>query len=238
MEDHLHGIKPALRNCKHEAQQTLRKETLQHDNNQLLLNSTSYPLFNRVIDSFARAAGVGAVRAISKQFLHCSFEGVHDAHGKNLHEKASSSTSKLHGIKLLNFNRIHVFMNDKRSGKMYRRMESSFPGAAERRRNQQTLLEELGTASLPDCPGFHKVENTARESLQWGLAAGMFTGMSVGLQEAQGQHKMGHTALAGALAGALTNIATEKKPHLERTLQSAITGGALAVAGEMIHRRF
>ncbi|MCO5602559.1 hypothetical protein L7F22_056693 [Adiantum nelumboides] len=189
MEDHLHGIKPALKNCKHEAQQTPRKETLQHDNNQLLLNSTSYPLFNRVIDSFARAAGVGAVRAISKQFLQCSLEGVHDAHGENLHEKASSSASKLHG------------------------------------ETNKHCLKNL-------------VENTARESLQWGLAAGMFTGMSVGLQEAQGQRTMGHTALAGALAGALTNIATEEKPHLERTLQSAITGGALAVAGEMIHRRF
>ncbi|KAI5078619.1 hypothetical protein GOP47_0006290 [Adiantum capillus-veneris] len=185
MENHLQGIKPLLRNCKHEAQHKLSKQQ-SHDN--LLLNST-YPLFNRVIHSFARAAGVGALTGISRQFVHCTFEGVHGANGRSLHDKATSSASKLHG-----------------------------------QTNKQCLK--------------NLVENTAKESLQWGLAAGMFTGVSIGLQEAQGEHKMGHTALAGALAGALTNLAMDEKPHLECTLQSAITGGALALAGEVIHRTF
>ncbi|KAK8338669.1 hypothetical protein V6Z12_A09G267000 [Gossypium hirsutum] len=92
------------------------------------------------------------------------------------------------------------------------------------------------------------VKSTGKESLQWGLAAGLYSGITYGLQEARGAHDWStstpllvadivcmqkNSAVAGALTG-MTVALTCEKPCQEHVLQCAITGAALSTAANLL----
>ncbi|TYI66969.1 hypothetical protein E1A91_D09G264500v1 [Gossypium mustelinum] len=77
------------------------------------------------------------------------------------------------------------------------------------------------------------VKSTGKESLQWGLAAGLYSGITYGLQEARGAHDWKNSAVAGALTG-MTVALTCEKPCQEHVLQCAITGAALSTAANLL----
>ncbi|CAI9118988.1 OLC1v1020635C1 [Oldenlandia corymbosa var. corymbosa] len=77
------------------------------------------------------------------------------------------------------------------------------------------------------------VKNTGKESLQWGLAAGMYSGLTYGLKEARGVHDWKNSALAGAVTGAALALTSDDHSH-EQIVQCAITGAAISTAANLL----
>ncbi|XP_058075938.1 outer envelope pore protein 16-2, chloroplastic isoform X1 [Magnolia sinica] len=77
------------------------------------------------------------------------------------------------------------------------------------------------------------VRNTGKESIQWGLAAGLYSGITYGLQEARGAHDWKNSMVAGALTGATLALTSEDASH-EQVVQCAITGAALSTAANLL----
>ncbi|KAJ8444931.1 hypothetical protein Cgig2_029125 [Carnegiea gigantea] len=77
------------------------------------------------------------------------------------------------------------------------------------------------------------VKNTGKESVQWGLAAGVYSGLTYGMKEARGCHDWKNSAIAGALAGVTIALTSDDTTH-ERVVHSAITGAALATAANLL----
>ncbi|KAF7149585.1 hypothetical protein RHSIM_Rhsim02G0005200 [Rhododendron simsii] len=77
------------------------------------------------------------------------------------------------------------------------------------------------------------VKNTGKESLQWGLAAGMYSGLTYGLKEARGTHDWKNSAMAGAITGAALALTSDDSSH-EQIIQSAITGAAISTAANLL----
>ncbi|KAI5650901.1 hypothetical protein M9H77_36906 [Catharanthus roseus] len=77
------------------------------------------------------------------------------------------------------------------------------------------------------------VKGTGKESMQWGLAAGMYSGLTYGLKEARGVHDWKNSALAGALTGAAVALTTDDHSH-EQIVQCAITGAAISTAANLL----
>ncbi|KAJ8528765.1 hypothetical protein K7X08_030409 [Anisodus acutangulus] len=77
------------------------------------------------------------------------------------------------------------------------------------------------------------VKSTGKESLQWGLAAGMYSGLTYGLKEARGVHDWKNSALAGAITGAALAFTLEDRSH-EQVVQCAITGAAISTAANLL----
>ncbi|GLJ22179.1 hypothetical protein SUGI_0416730 [Cryptomeria japonica] len=90
------------------------------------------------------------------------------------------------------------------------------------------LQEEANKSSL-EC----MVQNMGKQSLQWGLAAGVYSGAKFGLQEARGVRDWKNAVVGGALAGAALSL-TEPNPRHDRVMQAAITGAAVATAAELL----
>ncbi|KAG5555235.1 hypothetical protein RHGRI_012689 [Rhododendron griersonianum] len=121
-----------------------------------------HPLLNRIAESFVKAAGIGAIQAVSREAYFTLVEG----------ETSSKS------------------------------------------------LEAL-------------VKNTGKESLQWGLAAGMYSGLTFGLTEARGTHDWKNSAVAGAITGMALALTTDDSSH-EQMVQSAITGAAISTTAHLL----
>lgn len=77
------------------------------------------------------------------------------------------------------------------------------------------------------------VKNTGKESVQWGLAAGVYSGLTYGMKEARGCHDWKNSAIAGALAGVTIALTSDDTTH-EQVVHSAITGAALATAANLL----
>ncbi|KAG5555236.1 hypothetical protein RHGRI_012689 [Rhododendron griersonianum] len=77
------------------------------------------------------------------------------------------------------------------------------------------------------------VKNTGKESLQWGLAAGMYSGLTFGLTEARGTHDWKNSAVAGAITGMALALTTDDSSH-EQMVQSAITGAAISTTAHLL----
>ncbi|KAE9455136.1 hypothetical protein C3L33_12962, partial [Rhododendron williamsianum] len=77
------------------------------------------------------------------------------------------------------------------------------------------------------------VKNTGKESLQWGLAAGMYWGLTHGLTEAHGTHDWKNSAVAGAITGMALALTTDDSSH-EQMVQSAITGAAISTTAHLL----
>ncbi|OAY67646.1 Outer envelope pore protein 16-2, chloroplastic [Ananas comosus] len=121
-----------------------------------------HPLLNRIAESFVKAAGIGAIQAISREAYFTAVEGE----------------------------------NGKKS------------------------LEVV-------------VKNTSKESLQWGMAAGVYSGLTYGLREVRGTHDWKNSAVAGAITGAAVALTSDNASH-EQIVQCAITGAALSTAANLL----
>lgn len=76
------------------------------------------------------------------------------------------------------------------------------------------------------------VKNVGKESMQWGLAAGVYSGLTYGLKEARGAHDWKNSAVAGAMTGVAVALTSEKPSH-EHIVQYAITGAAVSTASNI-----
>ncbi|XP_024465889.2 outer envelope pore protein 16-2, chloroplastic isoform X2 [Populus trichocarpa] len=121
-----------------------------------------HPLLNRIAESFVKAAGIGAIQAVSREAYFTAIEGE----------------------------------------------------------TNRKSLEAL-------------VMNTGKESLQWGLAAGVYSGLTYGLRESRGVHDWKNSAVAGAITGVALALTADDKSH-EQIVQCAITGAAISTAANLL----
>ncbi|KAI3522675.1 hypothetical protein L2E82_06066 [Cichorium intybus] len=142
-----------------------------------------HPLLNRMADSFVKAAGIGAVQAVSREAY---FTATEDGSGS-----------------------------------------SAFP-ATQRKHHFSELKGETNKNSVEAL-----VKSTGKESLQWGLAAGMYSGITYGLKESRGVHDWKNSAVAGAITGAALALTFDDSSH-EQIVHGAITGAAISTAANIL----
>ncbi|KAL1334918.1 hypothetical protein HN51_063861 [Arachis hypogaea] len=147
-----------------------------------------HPLLNRIAESFVKAAGIGAVQAVSREAYFTAIE--------------SSGLDNTGG------------------------MPSEVSGAKKHR--LPGLRGETSSKSLEAM-----VKHTGKESLQWGLAAGIYSGLTYGLKEARGAHDWKNSVVAGAITGATLALTSEDTSH-EQIVQCAITGAAISTAANLL----
>ncbi|CDY22776.1 BnaA08g06060D [Brassica napus] len=83
------------------------------------------------------------------------------------------------------------------------------------------------------------VKNTGKESLQWGLAAGLYSGITYGMKEARGgAHDWRNSAVAGALTGGAMAMTPSESTSHEQVVQSALTGAAISTAANLLSSVF
>nr|XP_043614214.1 outer envelope pore protein 16-2, chloroplastic [Erigeron canadensis] len=145
-----------------------------------------HPLLNRMAESFVKAAGIGAVQAVSREAYFTAIEG-----GDSSSIPPEIPTSQ----------RRHRF--------------SELRGETNRN-SVEALVKSIG-----------------KESLQWGLAAGMYSGLTYGLREARGVHDWKSSAMAGAITGAALALTFDDSSH-EEIVQGAITGAAISTAANLL----
>lgn len=147
-----------------------------------------HPLLNRVTESFVKAAGIGAVQAVSRDSYCTAAEGF---------EKKNTP------------------------GIGRQRRQTRFPNL-----EGETYKKSLETL----------VKRTGKESMQWGLAAGMYSGVTYTLKEVRGGvHDWKNAAVAGALTGA-TLALTHEEPNYDHIVQGAIAGAALSTAANVLNK--
>ncbi|XP_028772124.1 outer envelope pore protein 16-2, chloroplastic-like [Neltuma alba] len=148
-----------------------------------------HPLLNRIAESFVKAAGIGAVQALSREAFFMTIEGAGLDNNDGLPPEVLPGANK-----------------------------NGLPG----------LRGETSSKSLEAM-----VKNTGKESLQWGLAAGMYSGLTYGLKEARGAHDWKNSAVAGAITGAALALTLDDSSH-EQIVQCAITGAAISTAANLL----
>ncbi|KAL6970239.1 hypothetical protein U1Q18_029943 [Sarracenia purpurea var. burkii] len=146
-----------------------------------------HPLLNRIAESFVKAAGIGAIHAVTREAYFTTIDGTKVNNGGLPPEITGSKKHRFPDLK----------------------------GETNRK-----SLEAL-------------VKNTGKESLQWGLAAGMYSGLTYGLKEARGTHDWKNSAVAGAITGVALALTSEDSSH-EQIVQSAITGAAVSTAANLL----
>ncbi|CAM8986056.1 unnamed protein product [Rhodiola kirilowii] len=147
-----------------------------------------HPLVNRVAECFVKAAGIGAIQAVSREAYFSAVEGT----GLD----SSNLTADVAGVS--------------------------------KRQHFPDLRGETNRKSLEAM-----VKHTGKESLQWGLAAGVYSGLTYGLKEARGTHDWKNSAVAGALTGMALALTAEGSSH-EQVVQCAITGAAISTAANLL----
>ncbi|XP_021906866.1 outer envelope pore protein 16-2, chloroplastic [Carica papaya] len=146
-----------------------------------------HPLLNRIAESFVKAAGIGAIQAVSREAYFTAVESA-GVDSSNLPPELSGAKKK------------------------------RFPD----------LKGESNRKSLEAM-----VKHTGKESLQWGLAAGIYSGLTYGLKEARGSHDWKNSAVAGAITGVAVALTSEDYSH-EQVVQCAITGAAISTAANLL----
>lgn len=149
-----------------------------------------HPLLNRIAESFVKAAGIGAIQAVSREAYFTAIEGAGLESSGGLPAEISVDGKKPH----------------------------RFPDL--RGETNRKSLEAL-------------VMNTGKESLQWGLAAGVYSGLTYGLRESRGVHDWKNSAVAGAITGVALALTADDKSH-EQIVQCAITGAAISTAANLL----
>ncbi|GJX07503.1 retrovirus-related pol polyprotein LINE-1 [Tanacetum coccineum] len=101
--------------------------------------------------------------------------------------------------------------------------------ASPRKHNRfRGLTGETNSSSLE---GLVKI--TGKESIQWGVGAGMYSGLTYGLREIRGVHDWRNSAVAGAITGAGLAL-TSDNPSQDKIVQFAITGAAVSTAANIL----
>ncbi|KAJ8623347.1 hypothetical protein MRB53_031876 [Persea americana] len=145
-----------------------------------------HPLLNRMAEIFVKAAGIGAIQAVSREAYLNAVEGA---------------------------------------GMDYNGMPDT---VGRKKRRLPDLKGETSKKSLEAL-----VKSTGKESMQWGLAAGMYSGITYGLEEARGTHDWKNSAVAGAVTGAALAFTLEDTSH-EQVVRCAVTGAALSTAANLL----
>ncbi|KAK9079540.1 hypothetical protein SSX86_001212 [Deinandra increscens subsp. villosa] len=145
-----------------------------------------HPLLNRMAECFVKAAGIGAVQAVTREAYLTATEG-------------GDSTS--------------------------------IPPEIPARRKKHRFSELRGETNRSSVEAL--VKSTGKESLQWGLAAGMYSGITYGLKETRGVHDWKNSAMAGAITGAALALTFDDSSH-EEIVQAAITGAAISTAANLL----
>ncbi|KAI3459228.1 hypothetical protein Pfo_015891 [Paulownia fortunei] len=148
-----------------------------------------HPLLNRIAESFIKAAGIGAIQAVSREAYFTAAESASGDAGGSIPPEIGASKRR-----------------------------HQFPDL--RGENNRKSMEAL-------------VKSTGKESMQWGLAAGVYSGLTYGLKEARGVHDWKNSALAGAITGAALALTSEDHSH-EQVVQCAITGAAISTAANLL----
>ncbi|CAI8590219.1 unnamed protein product [Vicia faba] len=107
-------------------------------------------------------------------------------------------------------------------------VKASLDGSATGKRRLPGIRGETNNKSLEAM-----VINAGKESLQWGVAAGLYSGLTYGLKEARGAHDWKNSAVAGAVTGATLALTMEDSTH-EHVVQFAITGAAISTAANLL----
>ncbi|KAK6930253.1 hypothetical protein RJ641_004347 [Dillenia turbinata] len=152
------------------------------------LYDLGHPLLNRIAESFVKAAGIGAIQAVSREAYFTAVESTGLDSGNVVPSEVSGAKK-------------HRF--------------SDLRGESNRK-----SLEAM-------------VKGTGKESLQWGLAAGMYSGLTYGLKEARGAHDWKNSAVAGAITGAALALTSDDSSR-EQIIQCAITGAAISTAANLL----
>lgn len=76
------------------------------------------------------------------------------------------------------------------------------------------------------------VKRVGLESIEWGVAAGVYSGLTYGLKEARGAHDWKNSAIAGAVTGVAVALISDDSSH-EHIVQYAITGAAVSTAANI-----
>ncbi|XP_076945016.1 outer envelope pore protein 16-2, chloroplastic-like [Bidens hawaiensis] len=145
-----------------------------------------HPLLNRMAECFVKAAGIGAIQAVSRE--------------------------------------AYITVTD--SGD-----SSSIPPEIPTGHKKHRFRELRGETNRGSVEAL--IKSTGKESLQWGLAAGMYSGITYGLKESRGVHDWKNSAMAGAVTGAALALTFEDSSH-EEVVQGAISGAAISVAANLL----
>ncbi|KAF3597984.1 hypothetical protein DY000_02026642 [Brassica cretica] len=169
-------------------------EIKRFENEKASLFDLGHPLLNSIADSFVKAAGVGALQAVSREAYFTVVDGKTPA-------------------------TFFIFKYIENNGSNKHR----FPNL---RGESSKSLEAL-------------VKNTGKESLQWGLAAGLYSGITYGMKEARGgTHDWRNSVVAGALTGAAMAVTTSERTSHDQVVQSALTGAAISAAANLLSSVF
>ncbi|CAM6089582.1 unnamed protein product [Calypogeia fissa] len=72
-----------------------------------------------------------------------------------------------------------------------------------------------------------------KEAFQWGFVGAVYSGMTYGIQEVRGVCDWKNTLVGGAITGAALSL-TQGKTSMDHLVKAAITGGAVAMAVEIL----
>ncbi|EOY06684.1 Mitochondrial import inner membrane translocase subunit Tim17/Tim22/Tim23 family protein isoform 2 [Theobroma cacao] len=171
-----------------------------------------HPLLNRIAESFVKAAGIGAIQAAARESCFIAVEGTE-----------SSNSPDITGSK----NKKNRFP-DLRGETNRKSLEAMVPAIPE-----DILLIYFFCFIQVIFNNILQVKSTGKESLQWGLAAGLYSGLTYGLKEARGAHDWKNSAMAGAITGMALALTSEEASH-EQVVQCAITGAAISTAANLL----
>ncbi|XP_010524578.1 PREDICTED: outer envelope pore protein 16-2, chloroplastic [Tarenaya hassleriana] len=112
-------------------------------------------------------------------------------------------------------------------------LDSSVPPPSEVSASKKNRFPNLnGESSTKSLEAL--VKNTGKESMQWGLAAGLYSGLTYGLSEARGAHDWKNSAVAGALTGVAMAMTLSERTTHEQVVQCALTGAAISTAANLL----
>nr|XP_016454574.1 PREDICTED: outer envelope pore protein 16-2, chloroplastic-like [Nicotiana tabacum] len=179
-----------------------------------------HPLLNRIAESFVKAAGIGAVQAVAREAYFTASEG----------EPIFFIRFAPFFLFILYF--FHYFTYKLFCLNLVQYIIGVvFCGYISCQMIPFLVIFDAGETNRKSIEAL--VKSTGKESVQWGLAAGMYSGLTYGLKEARGVHDWKNSALAGAITGAALALTLEDRSH-EQVVQCAITGAAISSAANLL----
>ncbi|KAL0367790.1 UNVERIFIED_CONTAM: Outer envelope pore protein 16-2, chloroplastic [Sesamum radiatum] len=183
-----------------------------------------HPLLNRVAESFIKAAGIGAVQAVSR---HAYFTAVESAGG----DLGGSIPPEVGGSKKQH--RLPDLRGENSQKSVEALVKSTGKESMQWGKTVTTPLLLLFVSPLSWIGSTDTIIHFFCIPLCAGLAAGVYSGLTYGLKEARGVHDWKNSALAGALTGAALALTTDDHSH-EQVVQCAITGAAISTAANLL----
>ncbi|KAK4388395.1 Outer envelope pore protein 16-2, chloroplastic [Sesamum angolense] len=183
-----------------------------------------HPLLNRVAESFIKAAGIGAVQAVSR---HAYFTAVESAGG----DVGAGIPPEVGGSK--KNHRIPDLRGENSQKSVEALVKSTGKESMQWGKTVTTPLLLLFFSPVSWIGSTDMIIHFFYVPLGAGMAAGVYSGLTYGLKEARGVHDWKNSALAGAITGAALALTTDDHSH-EQVVQCAITGAAISTAANLL----